>query len=65
MREEYDFSNGEKNPYGLITIKEYAESHGVTIQAVYQQMNRKKNKKFIDEHTRKIDGKKYLDQEAV
>ncbi len=49
----------------LISVKDYAKSHGVTIQAVYQQMKRKNNKEFIDQHTQKIDGVKYLDSEAV
>ncbi len=50
---------------GLVTVKEYANNHGVTIQAVYQQINRKKNKKFIQEHIHKINGIKYLDEDAV
>lgn len=48
-----------------ITVKDYAETHGVTIQAVYQQLKRKKNKAFIDKHSKIIKGTKYLDQEAV
>lgn len=47
------------------SIKEYAEKKGVTIQAVYQQINRKQNKDFISQHSRKINGIKYLDDEAV
>lgn len=47
------------------SIKEYAENHSITIQAVYQQINRKQNKDFISQHSRKIKGVKYLDDEAV
>lgn len=47
------------------SVKEYAREHGVTIQAVYQQMNRKKNKEFLQGHIFKRDGVKYLDEEAV
>lgn len=47
------------------TIKEYAESHSVTIQAVYQQINRKQNKEFISKNIKKINGVKYLNDEAV
>lgn len=49
----------------MVTIKEYAENHGVTIQAVYQQLKRKQNKEFLDSHIQKISGIKYLDDEAV
>lgn len=48
-----------------VTVKEYAETHGVTIQAVYQQLKRKKNKPFIDAHSKVVKGTKYLDSEAV
>lgn len=47
------------------SVKEYAKEHGVTIQAVYQQINRKKNKEFLQGHIFKRDGVKYLDEEAV
>lgn len=47
------------------SVKEYAKEHGITIQAVYQQINRKKNKEFLQEHIFKRDGVKYLDEEAV
>lgn len=48
-----------------MTVKEYADLHGVTIQAVYQQMNRKKNKAFLQEHVWMQDGVKHLDDVAV
>lgn len=48
-----------------VTVKEYADTHGITIQAVYQQLKRKKNKPFIDAHSKLIRGTKYLDQDAV
>ncbi len=49
----------------MTAIKDYAQSHGVTIQAVYQQLKRKKNKEALAGHIHKIDGVKYLDKEAV
>ncbi|MDP2947602.1 MAG: hypothetical protein Q8N88_05800 [Nanoarchaeota archaeon] len=49
----------------MVTIKEYAEKHGVSIQAVYQQLKRKQNKAFLSQHIEKIDGVTYLDPEAV
>ena len=49
----------------MVTIKEYAETHGVTIQAVYQQLKRKQNKDFLNQHIEKINGVTYLDPEAV
>ena len=48
-----------------IKVKDYAENHGITHQAVYQQMKRKKNKAFIDQHSKVIKGIKYLDRDAV
>ena len=47
------------------SVKDYAEKHGITIQAVYQQINRKQNKEFIAQHSKKIQGVKHLDEEAV
>ena len=49
----------------MVTIKEYAETHGVTIQAVYQQLKRKQYKDFLNQHIEKINGVTYLDPEAV
>ena len=52
----------------LITIKEYAENNQVPVQAVYQAMNRKTNKKLLDGHIiiKEINNKqtKFLDEEA-
>ena len=47
------------------SVKDYAEKNGITIQAVYQQINRKQNKEFIAQHSKKIKGVKHLDEEAV
>lgn len=49
----------------MLTIKEYAEKHGISIQAVYQQLKRKQNKEFLVDHIQVIGGVKYLDDEAV
>lgn len=49
----------------MITIKEYAAKHNITIQAVYQQINRKKNAAVLEGHIQIIKGIKYLDDEAV
>lgn len=48
-----------------VTVKQYAESAGVTIQAVHQQLKRQKNKGKLEGHIYVIDGVKYLDQDAV
>lgn len=48
-----------------MTIKEYASKNGVTIQAVYQQINRKSNKEFLKEHIEIVNGIKHLDEVAV
>ncbi len=56
------------NPFigvNMITIKEYAEAQGIRTQAVYQQIKRKKNKDFIEQHSEIINGITYLDDEAV
>ena len=47
----------------MITIKEYAESKGVSTQAVYKQL--KTHEQKLMGHIRKIKGKRYLDEEAV
>lgn len=49
----------------MVTIKEYAEKHNITIQAVYQQLKRKQNKEFLSKHIEKINGVTYLHTEAV
>lgn len=53
----------------MITIKEYAELHGKSVQAVYKQIKSKENASALDGHifTEKINNKpvKLLDDEAV
>lgn len=49
----------------MITIKEYAKKHNITIQAVYQQINRQKHAEALEGHIEVIKGIKYLDDEAV
>lgn len=47
------------------TIAEYAKNQGIKPQAVYQQIKRKKNKDFIQEHSFSENGITYLDDAAV
>lgn len=53
----------------MITIKEYAELHGKSVQAVYKQIKSKENASVLDGHifTEKINNKsvKMLDKEAI
>lgn len=53
----------------MITIKEYAELHGKSVQSVYKQIKSKENASALDGHifTEKINNKsvKMLDDEAV
>lgn len=49
----------------MITVKEYAEERGITIQAVHQSMNGKRKKERLEGHVQVIDGVKWLDEEAV
>lgn len=53
----------------MITIKEYAESHGKSVQSVYKQMKSKENATLLDGHIfiEKINNKnvKMLDDVAV
>lgn len=53
----------------MITIKEYAESHGKSVQSVYKQMKSKENATLLDGHivVEKINNKnvKMLDDVAV
>ena len=49
----------------MIKIKEYAKNVGKTQQAVYKQLNSKKNKVRLDGHLIKENGTTYLDDEAV
>ena len=50
----------------MITIKEYAEAQSITIQAVYQQINRPSNKQALEGHISQDEsGAKLLDDFAV
>lgn len=53
----------------MITIKEYADSHGKSVQSVYKQMKSKENATLLEGHvfTEKINNKsvKMLDDVAV
>lgn len=53
----------------MITIKEYADLHGKSVQSVYKQLKSKENAKLLDGHifTEKINNKnvKMLDDIAV
>lgn len=49
----------------MITVKQYADERGITIQAVHQSMNGKRKKERLDGHVQVIDGVKWLDEEAV
>lgn len=49
----------------MITVKQYAEERGITIQAVHQSMNGKRKKERLEGHVQVIDGVKWLDEEAV
>lgn len=49
----------------MITVKQYAEERGITIQAVHQSMSGKRKKERLDGHVHVIDGVKWLDEEAV
>lgn len=49
----------------MITVKQYAEERGITIQAVHQSMQGKRKKERLEGHVTVIDGIKWLDEEAV
>ena len=49
----------------MITVKQFADERGISIQAVHQAMNRKKNKEKLEGHVHIVDGAKWLDDEAV
>lgn len=49
----------------MISVKDFAASHNKSLQAVYQQMKRKKNASLLEGHVEIINGIKYLDDEAV
>ena len=54
-----------ENEQILTTIKDYANTHGVTIQAVYQQLKRPSNRAELSGHIIKKDRKTFLDEYAV
>lgn len=47
------------------TVKEYANSVGKSHQAVYKQLNSKKNKERLENHVWKQNGSTYLDDVAI
>lgn len=49
----------------MITVKQYADERGITIQAVHQSMAGKRKKDRLQGHVQVIDGIKWLDEEAV
>ena len=49
----------------MITIKEYAESRNKTVQAVYQQLQRDKNKSRLKGHTTKKGRTTFIDEVAI
>lgn len=49
----------------MITVKEYADSRNITIQAVHQSMKGKRKAEKLVGHVETRDGVKWLDDEAV
>lgn len=49
----------------MISVKQYAEERGITIQAVHQSMNGKRKKSLLEGHVHMVDGVKWLDEAAV
>lgn len=49
----------------MITVKQYADERGISIQAVHQSMNGKQKKEKLKGHVYIKDGIKWLDDEAV
>ena len=49
----------------MITIKEYADSRNKSVQAVYKQLRREKNKRRLEGHLIKKNRMTYLDEEAI
>lgn len=49
----------------MVTVKQYAEERGITIQAVHQSMKGKYKKEALVGHVHTVDGVKWLDDEAV
>lgn len=46
------------------SIKQYALEHGISVQAVHQQMKRERNKERLEGHVEIIEGMKFLDEIA-
>lgn len=55
----------ERDIYGMKTVKEYANSVGKSHQAVYKQLQSKKNKERLKDHMWHQDGTTYLDDVAI
>ena len=49
----------------MITVKEYADSRNKSVQAVYKQLRREKNKCRLEGHLIKQNRMTYLDEEAI
>lgn len=49
----------------MVTVKQYAEERGITIQAVHQSMKGKYKKEALVGHVHTVEGVKWLDDEAV
>lgn len=49
----------------MITVKEYADSRNKSVQAVYKQLRREKNKRRLEGHLIKRNRMTYLDEEAI
>lgn len=49
----------------MITVRDYALKKGVTERAVYKQMKSKKNAERLQGHVQIIDGKQWLDPDAI
>lgn len=47
------------------SVLEYAQSEGISPQAVYQQINRRTHKEILENHVAVINGRKMLDSFAV
>jgi hypothetical protein len=54
-----------ENQQTLTSIKDYAETHGISVQAVYQQLKRQTNRQELKDHIIKKYNKLYLDEYAV
>lgn len=49
----------------MITVKEYADSRNKSVQAVYKQLHREKNRTRLEGHVLKQNRMTYLDEEAI